>query len=167
MALIIETGSIVTGANSYVTAEEARAYALSRGIALSADDSVLEPQLVKAMDFLESHRERFQGAKVAKEQRLQWPRSGAVVDGFDVEETEIPQLLKDAQCQLTIDLSAGEDLMPNSDGREVIRKKVDVIETEYSSQGGPVKPVFAKAMALIEPLFQSAVTGFTLETGRI
>lgn len=169
MALIIEDGSIVANANSYVTLAEARAFALARGVTLSAVDATLEPFVIKAMDFLESMRNEYQGTKVSKDQRLQWPRTGVVCDGFDVEDTEIPLVLKDAQCQLIMDGTAGSDLLPNSDGREVIREKIDVLETEYapSSSGGTPSPVFTKALALLEPLFDASVSGSFLTTARI
>lgn len=167
MALIIEDGSLVANANSYATLVEARAYALARGVTLDVDDSVVEVQMIQAMDFIEAQRARFQGEKVSKDQSLQWPREDVSVDGFDYEADEIPRTLKDAQCQLAMDVSAGEDLMPNADGREVIREKVDVLETEYTSQGGPVSPVFRKALSLLEPLFSSATSGVSLMVTRI
>ncbi len=46
MSLIIEDGSIVEGANSYVTLEEARAYALQRGVVLPT----VSPDLFKAVE---------------------------------------------------------------------------------------------------------------------
>jgi hypothetical protein len=169
MALIIEDGNIVSNANSYVTLAEARAFALARGVTLSAVDATLEPFVIKAMDFLESLRSEYQGTKISKDQRLQWPRTGVVCDGFDIADDEIPTVLKDAQCQLIVDGSSGSDLLPNSDGREVIREKIDVLETEYapSSSGGTPSPTFTKALALLQPLFEASASGVFLTTSRI
>ena len=50
MALVIEDGSRVAGANSYVTLAEARAFASARGVTLSAVDATLEPFVIKAFD---------------------------------------------------------------------------------------------------------------------
>lgn len=168
MALIIEDGTIVALANSYVTLTEARDFALARGVTLSAVDATLEPLVIKAMDFLESLRNTYQGTKVSKAQRLQWPRVDVTVDGFDVDETEIPTVLKDAQCQLIMDVTAGLDLLPNTDGREVIKEKIDVLETEYApSANGTPSPIFTKAMALLECLLDTGASGVFLTTARI
>lgn len=61
--LVIEDGSIVTGANSYISVEEARTYASCRGVSLSEDDSVVEVQLIKANDYLQSLRCSYKGCK--------------------------------------------------------------------------------------------------------
>lgn len=154
MALVIETGAIVTGANSYVTLTEARAYATLRGVTLPASDPAAEILAIKAMDYLEGQRNYYQGTKVDKDQPLQWPRTDVVVEGFDVEEDEIPTILKNAQCQLIMDVFSGLDLQPNGTGREVVREKVGEIETEYAKTGsGVLQPIFTRAAALLDPLF--------------
>lgn len=161
MPLVIETGSVVTGANSFVSVSDARAFASARASTLPASDSAVEAALIGAKDYLETFRDRFQGAKVSPGvQPLQFPRKGVYLEGWDVPENVIPQLLKDAQCQLCLDSFDGAgnpvDLMPSGDGREVIREKVDVIETEYSpGAGGSPQPRFTKALHLISPLLRS------------
>lgn len=168
MALIVETGAIVANANSYVTLADARAYALARGVVLDADDAVLEPYAFKAMDFLESLRAEYSGSKISKSQRLQYPRKEVTVDGFDIDENEIPQVLKDAECQLIMDGVDFGDLAPNSDGLVIVREKVDVLETEYapSATGGVASPIFTKALALLAPLLGASAGGFQLRTAR-
>ena len=56
MTLIVETGSIVSGANTYVDLADVRAFASARGITVSTDDTTLEQQIIKAMDYVESKR---------------------------------------------------------------------------------------------------------------
>src|SRR5688572_8818215 len=133
MALTIETGAGVTGADSYASVAEARAYATSRGItSLTAlTDAQVEVLLRKASDFLESLESRFKGSRVADDQALAWPRSDVYLFSSDTlfDEEDIPAQILTAQCQLACD-AAGTDLLPNGTGREVIRQKVDVIETE-------------------------------------
>lgn len=161
--MTIETGAGISDANSYVTLAEARAFATLRGVTLPADDAACEILAIHAMDFLEAQRPYYQGAKLTKEQALQWPRSEVVVDGFDVEEDEIPKLLKDAQCQLMMETFSGLDLQPNGTGREVVREKVGEIETEYASTGsGVLNPIFSRAEALLQPLFGSEGSGVNI-----
>lgn len=168
LELTVEDGSIVADANTYITLGEVRAYAEARAAVVSEDDAVLIPQVISAMDFLEAHRAEFQGSKVSKEQALQWPREDVTLDGFDVEETEIPKPLKDAQCQMVLEIAAGNDLQPNSTGREVIREKLDVLETQYqpSGTGAPPAPRFTRVAALLQPLLRSGASGALVSIGR-
>ena len=52
MALIIEDGSIVSGANSYAAHTDLADYAALRDVALTTDQGEREALLVKAMDAL-------------------------------------------------------------------------------------------------------------------
>lgn len=170
VALIIEDGTGVANADSYITLVEARAYAAKRGLSLPASpagDAELEQLLIKAMDYIEAKRDEFQGTKTESDQSLQWPRSGVTIDGFEIDDDFIPKALKDAQAQLAVD-GQTTDLMPAGTGREVIKEKVDVIEVQYAEQGsGSVQPVFTKAEALLAPLLERGVTGFALSSVRV
>lgn len=127
MALIVEDGSIVVGANSYVSAAEIAAYAAARGIVLP-DDGV-DALAVEAFDYIESFGPKFAGEKVTPNQRTQWPRKGVVVDGYYLPLNEIPWQLKNAQIQAAIEASTTELFSNPSSG--VKREKIDVIEVEY------------------------------------
>lgn len=161
MSLVIENGSLVAGANSYVSVAEARAYAEARASTFPAGNAEAEAALIVANDYLESLRAEFKGSKVdPATQSLQWPRQGVQIDGWNVPVDHIPKELKAAQCQLAIEAAAGTDLMPTGDGREVIREKVDVLETEYApGAGGSPQPYLAKARALLAPLLSAGGFG--------
>ena len=161
MALIIENGSLVANANSYVTVGEVRAYAAARASTIPAaggpGDGAIEAAAVRACDFIESMRGEFQGVKVAPAtQSLQFPREGVSFEGYDLPDDAIPLILKNAQCQLAIEAVNGLDLMPTGDGRKVIRKKVDVLETEWAAgtETNPL-PQLVKARALLAPLLSN------------
>lgn len=166
MALVIEDGSLVAAAVSYVTAAEARAFAVARGSSLPVGDPECEALIIKAMDYLETQEESFQGERVDASQALSWPRQGVWLYGAEFAEDAIPKALKDTLCQLTLDAQA-TDLMPTDSGREIIREKVDVIETQYAAKGGPVTPVFTKAMNLLRPLLRAASGGLTVAVTRV
>ena len=161
MPLVIENGSLVAGANSYVSVADARAYAEARASTLPVDDAAIEAALFVAMDYLESLRAEYQGSKVSPGvQALQWPRTGVVIDGWDVPIDFIPSELKFAQIQLATESANGTDLMPTGDGREVIREKVDVLETEWApGAGGAAQPIFAKVRAFLAPLLNTGGLG--------
>jgi hypothetical protein len=157
MALVVENGSLVTGANSFVSVAEARAFAAARASNLPESDEAVEAAAVVAADFLETFAARFKGSKVDPEiQALTWPRKDVVLDGWAVPITTIPQALKNAQCQLIIEAANGLDLMPTGTGREIIREKIDVIETQYQpGAGGSPQPFLTKALAFLEPLLST------------
>jgi hypothetical protein len=166
MSLTVETGTGLDDADSYVTVAEARAWADLRGLTLPADDTTVEQLLRKASDFIETHRTRFRGIKTSATQALQWPRKGATIDGSDLAEDEIPNVLKQAQIRLAVD-AVDTDLQPTGEGREVASETVGPLSTSYVKQGtGTVRPQFNAAMALLEPLFNGGGT-FTLRTVRV
>lgn len=157
-SLVVEDGSIVANATSYVTLTEARAYASARGITLSATDSVVDILAIKAMDFLESLRDQYQGEKVDDSQELQFPRNDVYIDGILQDYESIPSLLKKAQCQLIVELHSGVVLMPTRKTAPKKKTKVGPLETEYFS-GSPLTPEMAAVDALLNPLFKTSSVG--------
>lgn len=155
MALIVEDGTIVENANSYLTLAAIRSYAASRGVTLSAVDATLEAQVLGVMTYLESFRAKYQGVKVSSAQSLQWPRYGVYIDGFAFESNEIPIEIKNAECELVISVHSGVDLMPNVTGNFVTFEKVGPIETRYSeytsTSGQPSLPIVD---SLLKPLLK-------------
>lgn len=135
MALVIEDGTIVAGANSYQSVADIRAYADARGIVLDASDTVVESQAHEAMMYLESLSYKGQRVK-PQEQSLSWPRCGVRYDGVTVPDNVIPNNLKYAQCQVVAEIASGVDIWASTsaasaDAQRVKREKVDVLETEY------------------------------------
>jgi hypothetical protein len=102
--IIVEDGTQVANANSYNTVNELVAFAIARNVTLLTDPEVL---ITKSMDFMES--KNYLGRIVASTQALQWPRSGVTIDGYGVLSTTIPQLLKDAQLAVCMEIEAGNN----------------------------------------------------------
>ncbi|MGL6008380.1 MAG: DnaT-like ssDNA-binding protein [Culicoidibacterales bacterium] len=163
MPLIIEDGTIVLNSNSYVSVIEARSFADDRGLVLPSADLNVEKALILAMDYLESLKGNFVGNLVEPGvQSLQWPRKNVKFDEVDFPEDKIPLDIKKAQIQLALESSSGIDLMPTNDGREIIREKVDVLETEYAPSGngsGVAAPSFRKVNALLSSFLKSSGFG--------
>ena len=154
MALIIEDGSIIANANSFADVSDTKAYATLRGITTldGLTDPEVEALLIKAMDYIKTKESQFKGDRVDVAQTLSWPRFPVEVFGFELAATDMPPTLLDAQRQLAID-AIGIDLLPTGAGREVIKEKVDVIETEFSEQGSStITPSLTKADELLAPL---------------
>lgn len=157
MTLTVEDGSLVSGADSYISLADARSYCANRGIALSDDDSAAEIQLRRAFDYLELKRAYYKGTKVDPAQLTQWPRTGVVIEGAEIDTVTIPVELKYAQVQYAVAINSGLDLLPTASGdRFVTREKIGQIETEYSSSLATSGiPIVRIADQLLEPLLNT------------
>lgn len=166
MALVIEDGTIVAGANSYIDVPAAKAYASARGVDLGTDDAVTEQRLLGAMDYLESLS--YKGARTdPDEQSLAWPRTGVTFDGRTFGDNTIPPQLKNAQAQLAIELFNGVIIFASTaasfGGGELAVKKevVDVIETEFFSPKDMGQEIIAVAqMPAVTALLRGLLKGF-------
>jgi hypothetical protein len=168
MALVVEDGSQVQGANSYISVDDARAYASARGLTLPVSSADVEILLTKALDFIEVFRSQFQGKKTSSAQALQWPRTRVVIDGESFASDEIPEELRKAQAQLAIEAQTTE-LVPTGGGKDINFVKVEgAVEIHYvDGSGGSPQPEFTLAMKYLSPLFDSGGEGdYSLENMR-
>lgn len=169
MTLIVEDGTGIDNANSYVTLAEARAYALARGVTLSATDSVVEILVIKAMDYLESLDSQFKGVRKTDTQELSWPRDYVYRNDTGSEYPAIPKELKNALNQLILD-SNTFDINPNrllTDKGQKIKERIEgAIDVEYAEQEQLTKPMLRKFDAMIQPLLKSG-GGFVANISRM
>lgn len=140
MALIVENGTVVAGANGYITVAELDAYWSDRNVTLSQTDPEKEAAIVIATQYVDLNNS-WKGAIVIDDQPLDWPRIGVTDDeGRPIPSMTIPNQLKSAVAEYAKrQLSA--DLQPDvtDDGTlKRVKKKVDVIEveTEYQDSTG-------------------------------
>jgi ATP phosphoribosyltransferase len=126
MAIIVEDGTGVTGANSYVSTTTLTTFATARSVTLTAGAETL---LIQAMDYIES--QRYKGLKVGYTQVLQWPRYDVYIDGYYATPTDIPQQLKDALCHAAIAVDQGTDLLQDA-SRTTSMEKVGDLEVHYA-----------------------------------
>lgn len=131
MALIVETGAIITNANSYISTTDFTTYATARGYTLVAGAETL---LVQAMDYLEGLR--YKGQKRTEDQSLQWPRYDVYIDGYYFPSDEIPQELINGQCEVALAIDAGNGPLDDV-ARQTKREKVGPIEVEYMDGSAP------------------------------
>ena len=178
MALSITATVGSASANSFVTAAEMTAYCEGRLNSTAWVDTIANwPALVEATRDLSALA--WQGWRVTDVQALAWPREyvrdvDAVYDedvgalGYpEYATTVIPQRVKDATCELALQyLKAGTtDVAMPAASEGVIRKKVDVLETEYAAPGlRPSRGLsrFPRVMALIAPLLSKTSGGLTV-----
>lgn len=146
MAIIVEDGSIVSGANSYVSEAELTAYATARGLTLT---SGAEQLLISAMDWVEV--QSFKGTKSTSGQPLQWPRESVYIDGYLIASDEIPQDLKLLQMRLAADIDAGSD--PNGVSSQNVKQETvfGAVSVTYQDGSG-VSNVSKQTTALLSKL---------------
>lgn len=126
MTIVVEDGSIVANANSYVSEADLTTYATDRGIVIVGEEDEL---LIQAMDYLE--QQNFIGIKWTSTQSLQWPRADVIIDGYYQNVEDIPQLLINAQCEIALAIDAGNGPLIDLP-RAVKRQRVGELEVEYA-----------------------------------
>lgn len=152
--IIVEDGTIVTGANSYISEAELDTYAADRGVTIvAADKKVL---IIKSMDYIESLG--YKGIKRLDTQPLQWPRGSVVVDNFLLAIDEIPQLLKDGQAQTCLEIDRDEDPLQDIE-RKTTLEQVDTLKVEYSL-GSSSNTITRRINAKLNKLLISSGSGF-------
>lgn len=150
MALTIEDGTVVAGADSFATVAQIRAFAANRGLTLPTDDGAVEVLARRAVDYLLSMETRYAGARSSPVQTLPFPRQRGYIRGLHVAYNIIAPEVVNAQCAIACTLQA-VDLMPVNNGRgQVTVQRTDVIETHYSERsygGSPTSPLVDTYMA--------------------
>ena len=125
--IIVEDGSIVAGANSYISEANLTTYATDRGITIVGTKADL---LIQAMDYIE--QQYFIGLKYTQDQPLQWPRAGVEIDEFPIAVTEIPTLLIEALAETALAIDAGNSPI------------ADLERTKQQVTVGPVSVTYAE-----------------------
>jgi len=135
--LIVEDGSIVADANSYVTYDYALAYHALRGNSAWAADSDSNQQyaIIRATQAVDSiYKGKWKGTPTEYgTQNLEWPRENVDVNGTTLDDDLIPAALKKAVCEAALrELASANSMTPDLErGGEIKRVKADVVEVEY------------------------------------
>ena len=131
MALIIETGAGVPGADSYATVAQCEAYATAYyGASLTGSHQAKEAAMRRAAAHMNTLR--WKGSKAhGRAQGLAWPRTGVVdCEGVEIGQGEIPVEVIQAQHEFArAEFLAPGVLSPQSNVLDALRNraKVDVI----------------------------------------
>lgn len=163
MAMVVEDGTGVAGANSMVTIDESNEYFLTRNPAWAdIDDEDKERGLIRACDYLSDETIfPFYGIKTYGYAQTQpWPRTGAV-DKYagDIPSNVIPFRVKNAACELAIVVTSGIDLSPALPrGGGIKSKKVGPLETVYMD-GAQAGTRYTKAIGILAPILRPEATG--------
>jgi len=158
LPLVTENGSGLSTAESYVSVASADTRLAALGLTNWATLSTTEKEqaLRRATARMEqAYRPRWKGDRRTSTQALAWPRTGVVIDGYIMVDSDVvPTDIANACAELAFKAAAG-DLNPDLD-RAVIREKVGPIETEYSSASPQSVRYRATDMALSPYLYGSS-----------
>jgi len=140
MTLIVEDGSVVAGANSFITVAEWEAYLTLYGKMATGNTTAKETALIKAQRAI-STRYTFDGTPVEQEQSTCLPRTWTkAVRGFVPASDAVLQDFKDAQAELAYDIQHGADPFATrtSRGENVTSEtsKAGPVETSVTYGGG-------------------------------
>lgn len=133
MALVVEDGTGLAGAEAFVSVADADTRHSNFGNTAwaSASTEEREQALRKATAYMEqAYRSKWKGTKLLRAQALSWPRYGATVDGYTIDSTLVPDEVANACADLA--LRALSDDLNADQTRAVVREKVGPLETEYS-----------------------------------
>lgn len=160
---ITEDGTCVSGANSFVTLEEANQYQTNKNrsdwLALSDDEKMAS--LIKGTQYVNALY-KWKGRRKFKEQELSFPRVMLIdLDGFPVE--GIPRQIKEAVCeaaffgyQATVEL-----FTTHSESGDIKKQRVEgAVEVEYYNSADSVDDYISRFAAL-----DSLLKGLYVEKG--
>jgi hypothetical protein len=142
VSLIVEDGSIVAGAESYIDATYADTYHSNRGnTAWTGSSLVKEAALRRATDYMQqAYRNRWKGFRTnAALQALDWPRQNVLIDDSVlnawIDLHTIPMEVKNAQAELALK-ALSSTLAPDLD-RATLMEKVGEITVQYDNKAAP------------------------------
>lgn len=168
MTLIIEDGSNVPNAEAYASVDYADTYFAARGVTAWAalDTDVKEINLRKGADYmLATYRDMWAGYRynmrngVHARQAQDWPRVDVFIDQYTyIQNNEIPDEVKKANCELALRAQAGDLLGDTSGSDRVVREKVGPLETEYAQYGSPLT-AYNMVSSLLAPYLKSGGAG--------
>ena len=167
MALILEDGTGVANANSYVSQADVNAYVTQY---IPASDAVWtliatgdkDNWIIQGTEIVElTYRARFRGSKGTKAQALYFPAVGVTLasSGYALDSDVVPTDLTDAVAYASVRLSEGKIFFGDKDDSSTIkREKLKAgsveIDTEYANTANGVQ-VFPKIETLLSDLLKA------------
>jgi len=153
MAIVVEDGTGVANAETYISVADFKAYCTAQGLDYSAydDDTLIEQALRRATQFLvDNYRFRWKGWRVSSSQALDWPRYEVWIEDtasfLDNDIVPADVVKATAECcfrELSARLSADEERLEK-------RVKVGPLEIEYAD-GSTTQGAFPAALRRLAP----------------
>lgn len=168
MPLIVETGTVVPDADSYVSLADARVLASKYGFSLPVEDAEAETALRNGALYVDLQEPLMCGRRVSPEQTMAFPRTGIRLFGFDVPRTSIPSQVIRAQVIAAVEYGKGTDVRGTSDGRATSMERVEgAVTVQYFDNGanGSIVTITA-AIDALRPLLCGGDAGSSFRVSR-
>lgn len=157
MAIIVEDGTGLATAQSYVSVAECDAYHAARGNSDWTSATLLDREraLVRATAALDGrYSTRWPGIRADDEQALDWPRYDALDSrGYEIDSGSVPREVKNATCEAALVeiLTPGELSAAQERGGQVAEETVGPITTKYfpGASSSKTYPAISQALARI------------------
>lgn len=144
--MVVEDGTGLSNADSFVSVAYADTYFTTRGVSAWASLTNKEALLIKATDYIEAvYSESWKGVTLNDTQSLSFPR---IID----DATVYPDRLLKAVCELALKANSG-DLLVDVEQR-TIEEKIDVITVKYAEYSDQ-KTQYSMVYGLISPYLLS------------
>ena len=168
MALVVETGAVVPGADSYIDLVDARALAAKYGKELPADDTAAEAALRNGALYLGLYESAMCGQRVSAGQSLSYPRRAVFLYGFPVASDSIPSQVITAQVMAAVEYGDGTNVRASSDGRVTSMERVeDAVTVEYFNNGATgATTTITAALDALRPLLCGSINGASFRVYR-
>lgn len=152
MALIIEDGTIVDGANSFATAAELVIYADDYGLSIPVATADQERLLRRAA--LQMQALSWKGEIVSAAQSLSWPRMNAYIAPANA----IPNAVKQGQMALAAEIYEDDQTPATSEKGPIVSETVGPLSTTYgAAQSWQLRPAATRqSYANFGPYLQAA-----------
>ena len=157
MDLVVEDGSCVSGAESFVSLADANAYFTNYGGFWVGSDEQKNAALRRASSYVSTGFRWYGTPACGRNQSLAWPRNDMIdCAGYEVDSDSVPrELVLATLSAAAYELRYPGGLTPNVvTGKQVLKEKVDVIEVTYMTadqQGGSgIDPVAAQRPVLTQ-----------------
>lgn len=140
MALIVENGTGLADADSYISLPDARAYALKYGYTLPVDDIEAEVALRKAASYVGLFESSFSGKRLNDAQSLSWSRDRAYKcygnEQILIPSSSVPIEIKNAQVIAADTFGKAVDVRANDDGSSIASEEVvGAVKVSYFDNG--------------------------------
>lgn len=158
MALVVEDGTGLTNAESYVSTTELSAYATKWGLKgfsnVTGDNEVILRKATRAIDLMYG----FIGEPLTSTQALQWPRKSN--EDYTSVPSGVPGDIKDATCEMAYVYLSQDPLAPLAAG-EVglveLTKEVGDLKTTKKWEDGSYSPAALNSTRKVQFILQDLV----------
>lgn len=154
MSIVVEDGTGLSNAESYLSVSGADSYHTNRGNdSWTGSDAVKEQALRKATEYLDNHYQWI-GDIYLTTQTLNWPRTFAYDSQGRAVNNIVPSKVENAAAELAL-LALSEDLVPVTTSSDYAkREKVGDLEIEYRDSA-PASRQFTNVDRILSGLYTS------------